>query len=87
MDFSNFNLPQFQEGQVEYQPVFNTPDFVQMMGWVDNEGNGYYHVPLQPGVEGKALIVYQKDNQLYEGLVDLTTNKIDPQTEKLARGP
>jgi len=78
----NFNVPVFQEGQVEFQPVFNTPDFVQLMGWVDNEGNRLYHIPLQPGVEGKAPIVYQKDNVLYEALVDLQTGKIDPATEK-----
>ncbi|MBC7232905.1 MAG: hypothetical protein H5T68_06670 [Chloroflexi bacterium] len=79
---ANFNLPVFQEGQVEFQPQFNTPDFGFLMGWVDNEGNRLYHIPLQPGVEGKAPVVYQKDNRLYEGLVDLATGKIDPASEK-----
>ena len=75
----NWNLPVFKEGQVKYQPAFNTPDFVQMMGWVDNEGNWLYHIPLQPGVEGKALVVFMKDGQLSEGLVDLNKNgQIDP---------
>ena len=78
----NFNLPVFKEGQVKFPPVFNTPDFGFLMGWVDNEGNWLYHIPLQPGVEGKAPVVYQKDNVLYEALIDLQTGKIDPATEK-----
>jgi len=78
----NSNLPVFKEGQVKFPPVFNTPDFGFLMGWVDNEGNWLYHIPLQPGVEGKAPVVYQKGDTLYEGLVDLQTGKIDPATEK-----
>jgi len=78
----NFNLPVFKEGQVKFPPVFNTPDFGFLMGWVDNEGNWLYHIPLQPGVEGKAPVVYQKGDTLYEGLVDLQTGKIDPTTER-----
>jgi len=78
----NFNLPVFKEGQVKFPPVFNTPDFGFLMGWVDNEGNWLYHIPLQPGVEGRAPVVYQKGDTLYEGLVDLQTGKIDPTTER-----
>jgi len=66
----NFNLPRFKEGQVNYQPVFNTPDFEQMMGWVDNEGNWLFHVPLMAGQEGRAPVTFQRGMELKTALLD-----------------
>lgn len=76
----NFNLPVSEGDQDKLPPVFNTPDFGFLMGRVDSKGNWFYHVPLRPGEEGKAPVVYQRRGELYSALVDLATGKIDPQT-------
>ena len=79
----NLNLPVYAETS-RYQPSFNSPDFPFMMGWVDSDGNWLYHIPLQSaqGLEGKAPVVYQRDDRLCQGSVDLQTGQIDPGSER-----
>ncbi len=73
---ANFNLPFFEEGEVQSQPVFNTASFRWLMGWVDNNGKQFYHIPIQEGVEDLAPVVYQKGTQICEGLVELKSGVI-----------
>lgn len=78
----NWNLPVYPETS-QYQPVFNTFNFVQLMGYVDNEGNWFFHIPIQPGEEEEAPVVFMKEEKLQEGLANLIQNGfIEPESVK-----
>lgn len=70
----NWNLPMYAENSgnsVHFNDEeFRTPNFQQLMGMEDRDGNLFYHVPLEEGKEGMAPAVFMRGNELKFGLFD-----------------
>jgi hypothetical protein len=77
---ANFNMPKPESPQDP--PYFNTPNFVNLMEYRDEDGNRYWRAPFQAAKEGQLLVVYSRDEQYWEGLVDSQTGQLVAGSEK-----
>jgi len=79
----NFNMPEPRPEKPQGPPVFNTPNFVNLIGTWGEEGNWFYRVPFIAGRERHLSAVYLRDGEYQEGLINIRTGELDKGSEKL----